>query len=150
MDYYRSPQAPPGLIVRDAGLLLLRWFAGLALIFYHAREEVMTGWRHVWYKTPWPYAAEITDRGFPLPEAVAIVSAVVALLGSALLVSGLLCRISALALLACSLCALFLYASVPPVAEKLVLYTGVYLVLVLCGPGRFSLDSVLMSRQSKR
>jgi uncharacterized membrane protein YphA (DoxX/SURF4 family) len=150
MDYYRSPQAPAGLIVRDVGLLLLRWFAGLALIFYHAREEVMTGWRHVWYKTAWPYAAEITDRGFPLPEAVAIVSAVVALLGSALLVSGLLCRISALALLACSLCALFLYASVPPVAEKLVLYTGVYLVLVLCGPGRFSLDAVLVARQSKR
>jgi uncharacterized membrane protein YphA (DoxX/SURF4 family) len=33
--------------------------------------------------------------------------------------------------------------SVPPVAEKLVLYAGIYLVLVICGPGRFSLDAIL-------
>jgi putative oxidoreductase len=149
MDYYRNPHAsPPGLIVRDGGLLILRLFAGLALLFYHARNEVVAGWQHVWHKTPWAYAAEITDRGFPLPEAVAIVSAVAATVSSLLLVSGLLSRISALILLVCALCGFFLYARVPEIAEKLTLYAGIYVVLLLCGPGRFSLDSLLTGRKS--
>lgn len=151
MDFYRNPHAPPaGLIVRDAGLLLLRWCAGLALIFFHAREEVVAGWRHVWEKTPWAYAAEITERGFPLPEAVAIISAVAAMLCSVLLITGLLCRVSALVLFVCTLCAIFLYARVPEVAEKLLLYAGVYAVLVICGPGRFSLDALLVGRHTSK
>jgi len=151
MDYYRNPHAPPpGLILRDAGLLILRWAAGLALIFYHARAEVMAGWQHVWHKAPWPYAVEIAERGFPLPEGVAIVSAVAAMLGSVLLISGLLCRISALVLLVCTLCGIFLYARVPDVAEKLMLYAGVYMVLVLCGAGRFSLDYLLAGRKAMK
>jgi uncharacterized membrane protein YphA (DoxX/SURF4 family) len=148
MDYYRNPHAPPpGLFMRDTGLLVLRLFAGLALIVYHARAEVIAGWQHVWHKVPWPYEVEIAERGFPLPEAVAIVSAVAAMLGSALLITGLLCRISALVLLVCALCGLFLYMGVPAIAEKFVLYAGVYMVLVLCGPGRISLDSILTGRQ---
>lgn len=147
MDYYRNPHAPPpGYFLRDIGLLVLRWFTGIALIVYHAREEVVAGWQYVWHKVPWPYAAEIAERGFPLPQAVAVASAVAAMLGSAFLVTGLLCRVSALVLLVCTLCAFFLYARVPAVAEKLVLYAGIYLVLLICGPGRFSLDAILSSR----
>ncbi len=147
-DYHRIPNAPPpGLLVRDAGLLLLRWCVGLGLIFFHARAEVMAGWHHIWEKTAWPYALEIRERGFPLPEAVAIGSAAVALLGSLFLVTGLLARLSAVALLVCALCALFLYGKLPDVAERLVLYAGIYAVLVVCGPGRFSLDALLVGRQ---
>ena len=149
MDYYRNPQAsPPGLIVRDAGLLILRWCAGLALIFFHAWDEMTAGWQHIWHKTPWPYALEITERGFPLPEAVAIVSAVAAMLCSVLLVSGLLCRVSALVLLIGTLVAIFLYARIPSMGEMLLLYAGIYGVLLLCGPGRFSLEALLNGRRS--
>ncbi len=151
MDHFRNPHAlPAGFVLRDAGLLVLRWCAGLALIFFHARAEVVAGWEHVWHKTPWPYAAEIAERGFPLPEAVAIASAVAAMLGSVLLITGLLGRISALVLLVCALCGVFLYAKVPFVAEKLILYAGVYLVLLLCGPGRFSLDAMLVRRPAAK
>jgi len=149
MDFHRNPHAsPPGLLVRDAGLLVLRWAAGLALIFFHAWDEIMAGWRHVWEKTAWPYAAEIADRGFPLPEAVAIASAAAALLGSVFLVSGLLCRISALVLLLCALVAIFLYGRIPEIGEKVMLYAAIYLVLVLCGPGRFSFDALLGGRRA--
>lgn len=149
--FYRNPHAPAqSLIIRDAGLLILRWCAGLALLFFHAWDEVILGWRHVWHKTAWPYAAEIAERGFPLPEAVACTSAVIAIMGSAFLISGLLCRVSALVLLVCSLVALFLYGSVPDLAEKLLLYAGVYLVLFLCGPGRLSVDALLGVRRAAR
>src|SRR5688572_30296675 len=105
MDFNHSPHAPPsGSVIHDAGLLILRWCAGLTLIFMHALEEGTRGWGHVWHKEPWAFAAEITDRGFPFPQAVAIAAVVAAMLGSIFVVLGLLCRVSALVLLACTLC----------------------------------------------
>lgn len=151
MDYSRNPHAPPsGLFIRDAGLLILRWCAGLGLIYFHAWDEGALGWKHVWQKEPWAYAVEIAERGFPLPEVVAAASVAAATLGSLFLVSGLLCRVSALVLLACTLCAIFLYGRVPEPGEKLLLYAAIYLVLVLCGPGRFSLDALLTRRRAAR
>ena len=151
MDYSRTPHAPPpGLLLRDVGLLILRWCAGLALLFFHAWEQGVLGWKHVWQKEPWAFAVEMADRGFPLPEVVAAVVVVAAALGSVFLLTGLLCRVSAAVLLVCSLCALFLYDKVPDTAEKLILYSGIYLVLVLCGPGRFSMDALFTGRRAAR
>jgi len=148
MDYYRPNNIPPaGQIVRDTGLLLLRLVSGLALLIYPAWGEGIAGWRHVWDKTPWPFAAEIAERGFPLPEAVSIIAVAAATLGSFFLITGLLCRISALVLSICTLCGLFLYGSIPEISEKLVLYAVIYAVLVICGPGIFSLDSLLSGRR---
>lgn len=151
MDYSRTPHAPPsGLLIRDAGLLILRWCAGLALLVFHAWDEGVLGWKHVWQKEPWAFAVEIADRGFPLPEVVAAVAVVAAALGSLFLLTGLLCRVSALVLLAFTLCAIFLYGRLPEMGEKLLLYAAVYLVLVLCGPGRFSLDALFTERRAVR
>ncbi len=151
MEYSRNPHAPPsGLFIRDAGLLILRWCAGMGLIFFHAWDEGVLGWKHVWQKEPWPYAVEIAERGFPLPEVVAAASVAAAMLASLFLLSGLLCRVSALVLLACTLCAIFLYGRVPELGEKLLLYAAIYLVLVLCGPGRFSLDALFTRRRAAR
>jgi uncharacterized membrane protein YphA (DoxX/SURF4 family) len=151
MDYNRPSHASPaGLVVRDAGLLILRWCAGLTLILLHAWDEGLRGWKHIWHKEPWAFAGEITDRGFPLPQAVAVAAVVVAILGSVFLISGLLCRVSALILLACALCGLFLYGRVPDIAERLALYAGIYAVLVICGPGLFSLDAVFSNRRAGR
>ena len=151
MDHYRNPHLPsPGLLIRDAGLFILRWCAGLALAFFHAWDEVMAGWKHVWEKAAWPYAAEIAERGFPLPVAVAVASAVIALLGSIFLITGLLCRASALVLLVCTIMGIFLYWRIPETGEKLMLYAGIYFVLVICGPGRFSLDALIGSRRTSK
>lgn len=151
MDYHRNPHAPPpGLLIRDAGLVILRWCAGLGLIIFHAWDEGVLGWKHVWQKEPWAYAAEIAERGFPLPEVVAAATVVAAALGSLFLLTGLLCRISAMVLLACTLCAGFLYGRIPEMGEKILLYAAIYSVLVLCGPGRFSLDALLTGRRAAR
>ena len=151
MDYYRPHTAPPaGLLLRDTGLLLLRLAAGFSLLLFHAWNEGLLGWKHVWEKTPWPFAAEIAERGFPFPEAVSIIAIVAATLGSFFLITGLLCRVSAALLAVCTLCGLFLYVGIAEVAEKLVLYAVIYLVLVICGPGLFSLDSLLGGRRNAR
>jgi uncharacterized membrane protein YphA (DoxX/SURF4 family) len=151
MDYNRSPLASSaGLAVRDTGLLILRWCAGLALIVYHAWNEGERAWKHVWQKEPWAFAVEVAERGFPLPQAVAVAAVAAAMLGSVFLITGLLCRISAVVLLAITLCGLFLYGGVPELAERLSLYAGIYLVLVICGPGRISLDALFSNRRSGR
>jgi len=151
MDFNRSPHVPPaGSVIHDAGLLILRWCAGLTLIIMHAREEGIRGWGHVWHKEPWTFAAEITERGFPFPQAVAIAAVIAAIIGSAFIVTGLLCRVSALVLLACTMCGLFLYGRVPDIAERLALYAAIYAVLVICGPGRISLDAIFSNRRAGR
>ena len=151
MDYHRQPTAPPsGLLLRDAGALILRWCAGFTLILLHAWDEGLRGWKHVWHKEPWAFAAEMTERGFPLPEVVAAVSVAAAMLGSVFLISGLLCRVSAMVLLLCALCGLFLYGRVPDIAERLALYAGIYAALIICGPGRFSLDALFTKRRAGR
>lgn len=151
MDFNRSPHAPPsGSVIHDTGLLILRWCAGLTLIFMHALDEGIRGWGHVWYKEPWEFVAEITERGFPFPQGVAIAAVAAAMLGSVFLVAGLLCRVSAFTLLACTLCGLFLYGRVPDIAERLALYAAIYAVLVICGPGRISLDALFSSRRAGR
>jgi uncharacterized membrane protein YphA (DoxX/SURF4 family) len=151
MDYNRPTHVPSaGLVVRDAGLLILRWCAGTTLLLLHAWEESIRGWKHVWHKEPWAFAVEITERGFLFPEVVAAAAVVVALLGCVFLISGLLCRFFSLLLLACALCGLFLYGRMPEIAERLALYAGIYAVLLICGPGRFSLDALLSHRRSLR
>ncbi len=141
MDLSR-PASPSllGSALRDAGLFILRWCAGVTLLAFHAWREGVLGWRHLWYKEPWNWSVEVAERGFPLPTAVAVASVVAAIAGSIFLLTGLLCRLSAAVLLAGALCGLFLYGRVPETAERLALYAGIYTVLVLCGPGRLSLD----------
>ncbi len=144
MSYHHAPAAdPPALIIRDGGLLILRLSAGLGLILFHAWREACGGWAFLWRKEPWPFAREVAERGFPLPEIVAGVAAAAALLFSAFLAAGLLGRVSALVLLGCALTGIFLYAGIPVMGELIALYAAVYLVLTLCGPGRFSMDGLL-------
>ena len=152
MDFHRQPNAPPdGISLHDAGLLILRWGAGVSLMLYHAWDDGVRGWKHLWYKEgPWAWAAEVSERGFPLPEAVAATSVAVAMLGSVFLLTGLLCRLSSAVLLAGTLCGLFLYGKVPEMAERLALYAAVYAVLLICGPGRFSLDALFSSKRLAR
>jgi uncharacterized membrane protein YphA (DoxX/SURF4 family) len=151
MDYSKpTAVSSAGLALRDAGLFVLRWCAGITLLSFHAWQEGVRGWRHVWQKEAWPWAVEVAERGFPLPETVSAISVTAAIVCSVLLLPGLLCRLSASLLLAGSLVGLFLYGQLPEIAERLALYAGVYAVLVLCGPGRLSLDHLFAGKRFPR
>ena len=149
MEYHRNPHAPPpGLALRDIGLAVLRVVTGLTVVGFHARDEVMNGWRHLWHKEPWAFAASLAESQFPLPVVVATVASVVALLSSLFLVSGLLTRLSAGLMLGMAMVGAFLYWSIPVTAEKLVIYMAIYGALLLAGPGRFSMDALLAGRRA--
>jgi uncharacterized membrane protein YphA (DoxX/SURF4 family) len=147
MDYSRPPATPTA---RELGYALLRLAVGVSLIVYHALGEVMTGWRHLWSQMPWPYAQSLAESNFPLPVVLAVISVVGALTFSVFLLIGFLTRVSAIALAAGALVALFLYLGWPDIREKISLYLAVYVVLVIVGPDRFTLDAALGGNRNQR
>lgn len=144
MEYYRNPHAAtPGLLVRDAGLLLLRLAAASSLILWHGMTEGQGAWDHVWKKTPWIFRDSMDGLGFPFATPVSIAAVCAGLLGSLFIAIGLLSRVSAIVLLVCAVTGALLYVNYPAQSEALGLYAVIYLVIALCGPGRFSLDGIL-------
>ena len=147
MEYYRNPNAPTaGLIVRDVGLLILRLGAGLTLGFFHGWQHLMRGWQHLWYKQPWNLVDLLKEWGLPFPVVLATAAGLIFGLCSVGIFLGLLSRFSALLLLICALVGAF-FSLFQPEAEMLWLYATVYVVLLFCGPGCFSLDHVLNRRR---
>ncbi|MBP7949420.1 MAG: DoxX family membrane protein [Verrucomicrobiales bacterium] len=147
MEYYRNPQAAtPGLLVRDVGLLLLRLGVSVVLGACHAWQQILLGWGHLWRKESWPFVDALQRWGIPFPHIAASIASVIFVLCSVGLFLGAVSRLSALLLLLCTLSALAFNAA-EPLAEKLVLYAIIYLVILLCGPGCFSVDHLLRNRR---
>ena len=148
MDFYRNPNAPTaGLLVRDAGLLILRVTAGIVLGAFHAWQEGLVGWRHLWHKQAWPFVETIRSWGLPIPVVLASAATIIFGLCSIGLVLGVVSRLCAFLLLFCGIVGLA-FNFLEPEAEKLYLYCSIYLVICLCGPGCFSMDHLLSGRRS--
>lgn len=143
MDYHRNPQAPtPGLLIRDAGLLLLRIGVASLLITYHGWDQAIAGWKHLWQQQPWPFLDVITKYGLPIPQVIAVLSVLIIVLCSLGLFFGVVARLSAALLLVLAAGAISLNFW-DPIAEKFWIYSVVYVVLLLSGPGCFSLAKLL-------
>ncbi|MEM1042336.1 MAG: DoxX family protein [Bacteroidota bacterium] len=125
--------------VADAGLLVLRLTAGLAMAFAHGLGKV----------PPAPGFVELTaGLGFPLPGLFAWAAGLAELAGGLLIAVGLLTRPAAFFLLFTMGVAFFLQHGGDPFGEREMafLYGAFSLTLLLTGAGRFSLDALLQSR----
>lgn len=143
MDYYRNPHAAtPGLIVRDAGLLFLRLGVALILGLYHAWQECIGGWKFFWKKEAWPLLETLTGYGLPVPQVFAVLVVLIISLCSLGLFFGVVSRLSAALLMGVAIGAI-LFNFFDPMTEKYWLYGIVCFVLVICGPGCFSLAYLL-------
>lgn len=146
MDYYRNPNAAtPGLIIRDVGLLLLRLGVAILLGFYHAWEQAIAGWNFFWKKEAWPFLDTLAGYGLPIPQVFGVLTVLVLVLCSLGLLFGVLSRLSAALLLAVAIGAV-IFNFFQPDAERYWLYGVVCFVLLLCGPGCFSLAYLLNRR----
>lgn len=125
--------------VSDAGLLLLRLFAGLALALAHGMGKI----------PPSPgFVGSVGAMGFPAPEAFAWASALAEFGGGLLLAMGLLTRPASLVIAFNMAVAAFLRHGDDPFGgkEKALLFLVVAVCFLLTGPGRFSLDRLLNRR----
>lgn len=122
--------------VRDAGLLILRLFFGLALALAHGLGKVPPSDRFI---------AGAAEMGFPLPSFFAWASAAAEFGGGLLLAAGLLTRPAALLIAINMVVAAFVRQAGDPFSElELALtYLVASVAILLTGPGRISLDQIL-------
>lgn len=143
MDYYRNPNAAtPGLIIRDVGLLILRLGIALVIGLYHGWQESIAGWNFFWKKQNWQLLDTLTGYGLPIPQVFAVLVVLIMVLCSLGLFFGVVSRLSAVLLLAVAIGAV-IFNFLNPAAEKFWLYGIISFVLLICGPGCFSLAYLL-------
>lgn len=132
--------APP---LANIGLLLLRAFAGLALLFQHGLYKMPPSPRFI---------ERVSSIGFPLPELFAWAAGVAETIGGGLLALGLLTRpASALILVTMLVAAFGRHAGDPFSAKELALLYGcAALLFLLVGSARYGLDAVLRTRVNKQ
>src|SRR5690606_2194174 len=136
----RLVRTSPGAV--DAGLLLLRGFFGLALALGHGHGKLLDLGKFI---------GSVAQRGIPLPGVLGPAAAFSEFLGGVLLAIGLLTRPAAAFVLCTMLVAgLHVHASDPFQRKELALaYAIVAMVVLLAGPGRFSLDALLARRSGR-
>ncbi|RYM31295.1 DoxX family protein [Brumimicrobium glaciale] len=124
-------------LLKDIGLLVLRVFLGLAMLFGHGLSK--------WTKLIEGGEIQFADP-FGIGELSSMILAVFAeVFCSALLVFGLLTRLSLIPLIITMAVAVFYVHFSEGFAgfEKALLYLMGYLTLMISGPGKFAIDSLI-------
>ena len=142
LDFLSGPPAGVNAPLTDAGLLVLRVFAGLALALGHGLGKL----------PPSPGFIEgVGQMGFPLPALFAWAAAIAEFVGGLLLAAGLLTRPASLLIFFTMATAAFIRHAPDPFSgkEKALLFLFVALLFLLAGAGRYSLDALLSRRRAK-
>jgi putative oxidoreductase len=135
-----GPPAGVNAPLTDAGLLVLRVFAGLALALGH-------GWGKL---PPSPGFIEgVGNMGFPWPALFAWAAAFAEFAGGLLLAAGLLTRPASLLIFFTMATAAFIRHAPDPFSgkEKALLFLFIALLFLLAGAGRYSLDALFSRRR---
>jgi putative oxidoreductase len=118
----------------DIGLLLLRLFAGLSMAFAHGMGKVPPSEGFI---------GGVTKMGFPFPEFFAWAAGLSEFIGAILIALGLLSRPSAFFLSITMLVAALIKHGGDGFGsqEKPLLYAFIFILIMLAGPGQFSVDA---------
>jgi putative oxidoreductase len=127
----------------SVGLLILRVGAGFLLVTVF---EKFLPRDDVWGPQQW-FVDDVAKMGFPMPRVFAWAAVLSEFIGGILLMLGLLARPAAFFITGTTFVAAFVYHE-QPLQQGLtaVIYFFMSLSLVLTGPGRISLDSLLARR----
>lgn len=124
----------------DLGLLLLRVGFGLTLAFGHGLGKLTN---------PQKFLGSVTRHGFPLPEVMAPIASLSELVGGILLAIGLATRPAAVFVIGTMLGAAFVVHGGDPFSKKesALAYALAAVVILVSGPGRYSVDARLENRR---
>jgi len=122
------------------GLLVLRLTAGLALALNHGLGKLPPSDGFI---------QGVGSMGFPLPLLFAWAAALSESLGGLLLAAGLFARPAAAAILGTMTTAVLIAHAGDPLAkrEPALIYAAIALLVLLAGPGRYALDTLLAKRR---
>ena len=129
------------------GLLILRLGFASLLLGFHGWTRLGRAIGYVFYGQPWTFVDLVGRLGFPMPAVFAVLSATAESVGAVLVAVGLFTRWGA-ALIAINMAvALFNEAAKGDPLELPALYLLGAVVILLLGPGRWSLDAVLQRKR---
>ena len=122
------------------GLLVSRLVFGLSMAIAHGVGKVPPSEKFI---------NKVDALGFPSPELFAWGAGLSELIGGCLIAAGLLTRLSSLFLLSTMIVAVFVAHAGDPFAKQELglLYGAFSLLLILTGPGKFSLDNLVFNRK---
>lgn len=125
----------------DAGLLVLRVVAGLALAFFHGIGKIPPSEG---------FTGMVGGMGFPAPGLFAWLAGLAEFGGALLLAAGLLTRPAALLLVVHFAFVVLLAHAGDTLGDRELpmLFWAIALQFLLTGPGRFSLDAVIAGRRT--
>ena len=143
---------PPGAASRDLASLILRVGTGLSMILYNSWLMVQQGWGHLWRDEGWTLLNVITDLGLPTPIITSCVIASIYFFGSICLILGLFGRVPAMVMLVVTEIGCYYALQVGQIAhvELSVLYGILFVLHLILGSGRFSLDRYLSGLGRRR
>jgi putative oxidoreductase len=130
----RARLAGPTTLYPHIGLLILRLWFGLVLAFGHGLSKLLS------LDT---FITSVGNRGIPLPEVAAPIAMLSEFLGGILLALGLFTRLAVASIVATMLVATFwVHLNDPfPKKEFALAYLVGALVILVSGPGRYSIDA---------
>lgn len=132
--------AGAGSKLADAGLALLRIFAGLAMAFAHGINKVPPSEG---------FTGLVESLGFPAPGLFAWLAGISEFFGGLLMAAGLLTRPAALMVLGTMFVAAFISHAGDPFGERemALLFMFSALFFTMAGGGRYSIDAFLRDKQ---
>lgn len=132
-----------GSAVADAGLLVLRLFAGLTLAFAHGLGKLPPSEGFV---------ESVSGLGFPAPEIFAWAAGLAEFAGGLLLALGLFTRPAAVAIAFTMAVAAFGRHGDDPFSskEKALLFLAIAVAFLLAGSGRYGLDRLVYRKRDDR
>lgn len=139
-----SADAVPAQIgIPDVYRLMIRLLVAVPMFFYQAKLQTAQAWIYLWDQKVWPLLEAMKEMNLPQPTVTATVLIFVMLFAPIGILIGFLTRVNAVLLM---LATAYFFLSGLPLSDYLsgqtyVLYLGLCAVLVLCGPGAFSMDA---------
>ena len=132
-------------ISQDIGILLLRFFVGLAFCTVFEKFTATNG---VWGPQDW-FVQDVADMGFPAPVVFAWLAVLAEFVGGILLMVGLLTRPAAFLNALVTFTATFIYheGDIADAGLLSFFFMIMCLTVLLIGPGRFSLDRLLIAKR---
>lgn len=129
----------------DVASLVLRMIAGMGMILYNSWLMVRQGWEHLWNNGEWILLDVVTRLGLPEPLVSACLIASVFFFGSIFLILGVFGRVtSAVLLVATEIgCYFALREGAIAYVELSLLYGALYVLHLVLGSGRISVDGLL-------
>lgn len=130
----------------DLGMLILRVVSGLMMVLLHGWGKIL-GIISFFSGKGWKFVDTVASIGFPLPGLFAVLVGLIEFISGILIILGLFTRVNAGLLGAVMVVATYYNIRVGASYELSLLYLTIFVIMIIIGPGKYSLDYSMFKRK---